>query len=56
MDARTWHRGTANIGPLPRPVCYASWPSPDTRPAGPTWSMHGSVPPTLTLDMLTRRQ
>jgi hypothetical protein len=56
MDARTWHRGTANTGPLPRPVFYASWLSPGTRPVGPTWSIHSSVPPMLTLDMLTRRK
>ncbi len=55
MDARTWHRGTANTSPWPRPVVYASWLSPGTRPEGPTWSLHTSVPPTLTLSLLTHR-
>ncbi len=56
MDARTWHRGTANTSPWPRPVIYASWLSPGTRPDGPTWSMHHSVPTTLTLDLLSNNQ
>lgn len=53
MDARTWHRGTANTGSTPRPVLYASWLSSGGVPRGPTWSMHDSIPTSLTLNSLT---
>ncbi|HLT40571.1 MAG TPA: phytanoyl-CoA dioxygenase family protein [Enhygromyxa sp.] len=55
MDARTWHRGTANTTATPRPVFYASWLSTGTRPEGPTWSLHDSIPKSLTLGMLSRQ-
>lgn len=52
MDARTWHRGQANTGPLPRPVFYASFLSAGRPPEGPSWSLLGSLPDSITLGVL----